>query len=113
MKTLIDYIKKLVLFQENRGTTVGYQNLSISNTSVGLTVPSNADSAILRIESTSTVYAVRLRSDGTAPTSSVGFPMLDGDVIEFLTAEDLRRLRFIEANVGTHSVHVIYFKTGR
>lgn len=73
---------------------VGYQQLAC-DTSQALTVPANARFALLKAE----VQTVRIRDDGTAPTTSVGFPLLvAGEPLVY--AGNLLGIRAIAAVAG-------------
>jgi len=62
----------------------GYLTLTVSSSAVSLadatpTIPENVQRCLIRCSGAD----VRIRDDGTAPTSSVGFPLVDGDTIWF------------------------------
>ncbi len=55
--------------------TLGYQKLSVSSTAVGFTIPSGTvRMAVINVETD----AVRVRTDGTNPTSASGMPFAAG-----------------------------------
>jgi len=56
--------------------TSSYQQLTVSNTAVGLTYPTNRNVvlAVVVVEGND----IRFRDDGTSPTASVGTPVLAG-----------------------------------
>jgi len=73
---------------------LGYTSLTVSSTAVGVstaspTFPTGVQSCLIRCSGAD----VRIRDDGTNPTSSVGFPLLDGDTIMF--EGDVYRLKAI------------------
>ena len=58
----------------------GFQALPVSTTAVGLTVPSGSHKALIVCEGAD----VRIREDGTSPTSSVGTLIEDGDIVPYM-----------------------------
>ena len=54
----------------------GYQQLTVSTTAVALTVPVGATRAVVKV----IAQPVRYRNDGTAPTSTVGFPLVANEI---------------------------------
>jgi len=77
----------------------GYQQLTVSTTAVGLTVPDGARYALMKLNDAN---LFRWRDDGTDPTSTVGMPLPDqGD--EFFYTGKLKRFRAIRSG-GTDAV---------
>jgi hypothetical protein len=75
-------------------TPCGYQQLAC-DTAQSLTVPANARFALLKAEA----QTVRIRDDGTDPTTSVGFPLLvAGEPL--LYQGNLKGIRAIAAVAG-------------
>ncbi len=72
-----------------------FETITVSTLSVGLTAASiaNKNLAIITVES----QPVRFRPDGstTAPTTSVGHIMQDGDILELENLEAMQAVRFI------------------
>lgn len=85
------------------GTPVGYQQITSLGAAVGLTIPAGATQALISVST----QIVRLRSDGTDPTTAVGFPIKVGDQIMFFG--NLSAIKIIAA-VGGAVVDVLYFK---
>ena len=77
--------------------------LSVGGTAVALTVPAGSTSAEICVESN----AIRYRDDGTAPTASVGMPVLVSTCFPY--AGPLTAIQLI-AQTGTASVSVSYYK---
>ena len=75
-----------------KSTTVclGYQQITSLSTAKALTVPAGATMALIAPDTKD----VRWRDDGTAPTSSVGMPLVVGTTLNY--DGDLNRIRFIE-----------------
>lgn len=72
----------------------GYTSLTVSGTAVGVSsaspsFPIGVQRCLIRC----TGADVRIRDDGTNPTASVGFPLLDGDTLWF--DGDIYRLKAI------------------
>lgn len=86
-------------------TPRGYQTVSLSSTtaayiSQATDALNNASVALIRVEGGNT----RWRDDGTAATSATGFPLNDGDVMEY--ENDIDRLNFARTGASTVTVHV-------
>jgi len=90
---------------QSADNTIAFEKLSISTSSVSLTIATYGDSvrAILTVEGTS----IRVRTDGTAPTSSTGLLIADGDILD-LTGLEISRLKMISATGSTATVNVEY-----
>jgi hypothetical protein len=74
-------------------TPLGYQQIPSADlgSAVGLDVPDGATMALIAVSGAS----VRWRDDGTAPTSSLGMPVANGQ--EFQYSADLSAIQFIGA----------------
>jgi len=83
---------------------LGYQQITSMSATTSLTVPIGANIAVVRTEAQS----VRWRDDGTAPTSSVGIPMLTADP-PYVFSGDLAVLQFIQVTSGA-ILNVSYYK---
>lgn len=90
---------------------LGYCQLATLSSSIGLAscaggIPAGANAVTLRV----TTQAARYRTDGatTAPTASVGMPMLAADSAIFYQG-DLASLRFIESTSGS-ILNVTFYK---
>ena len=77
----------------------GYQQLTVSSTAVGLTVPAGSKYALLKLNDAN---LLRWRDDGTDPTASVGMPLPD-QADEFFYTGKLARIKFIRSG-GTDAV---------
>ena len=75
-----------------KATTVclGYQQITSLSSATGLTVPTGATRALIA----PLTKDIRWRDDGTAPTSSVGMPLVVGTTLNY--DGDLNKIRFIE-----------------
>lgn len=85
---------------------VGYQQLTVSTTAVGLTVPSNAGRAVVVVEA----QPLRYRDDGTNPTASVGMLCVAATRFDIESREALLAFKAIRSG-GTDSVlSISYYK---
>lgn len=87
-----------------RGKPLGYQQLTVSSTAVALTVPTNAEAALVDVESND----VRWRDDGTNPTASVGKYLSSGTHYTFIGAEELAALKFIRVSADA-KLNITYY----
>jgi hypothetical protein len=81
---------------------LGYQQIGSLAASTALTLPAGTGKVILR----PAAQAVRFRSDGVAPTSSVGFPIPVGERFELETSS-LTAFRVIE-QAASATLEVLY-----
>lgn len=89
----------------------GHEQLTVSTTAVGLSVPNNTTRALIQCGATN---GVRWRADGTAPTASIGIALaadgvLDltdplGEFVEFLDA-----IQFIRSGGADATLDIEYF----
>lgn len=86
-----------------RATPLGYQQLSVAGTAVGLTVPTGATMAIITVSG----QIVRYRDDGTVPTASVGMPLAVGSIFNYASA--LSAIQFI-AEASTATLDILYYQ---
>ncbi len=89
---------------------LGYQQITDVSASTALTVPTT-DSYGNKMQPTMAVIvaegqSVRWRDDGTAPTASVGMPVLANGVLSY--DGDLTRIRFIQT-AATAKLNVSYY----
>lgn len=82
---------------------VGYQQITSLSSAVGLTVPTNANVAMIQAES----KGVRYRDDGTNPTASVGVQLASGSA--FVYAGDLFAIKFIEESASA-KLNILYYE---
>ena len=81
---------------------MGFVQITILTSATALTVPSNADSAIVI-----PTNKVNWRDDGTAPTSTVGMPLLADLTLHY--DGDLGSVRFIQAS-GSAALNVSFYR---
>ena len=60
------------VIQVQTGKPLGFQKLTVSDSAVGLTVPLNANRALIVVEDAT----IRWRDDGSDPSTTVGTPLL-------------------------------------
>ena len=82
---------------------LGYQQITSLASSTALTPPTGATIAQISVETA----GVRYRDDGTAPTASVGMPLLAGANITY--GGSLSAIRFIAIS-GSPVLNVSYYK---
>jgi len=90
----------------------GHEQLTVSTTAVGLSVPNNTTRALIQCGATN---GVRWRADGVAPTSAIGIALaadgvLDltdplGEFVEFLDA-----IQFIRSGGADATLDIEYFR---
>ena len=78
-----------------RFVPLGYQQLASLSSAAGLTVPAGATHVLLQAEA----QTVRFRDDGTAPTATVGMPLLVAGA-PLLYSGTPSALQFIAAATG-------------
>ena len=87
-----------------KSTTVclGYQQITSMSSAVSLTIPPGTTMALIAPETKD----VRWRDDGTAPTTSVGMPLVVGTTLNY--DGDLNRIRFIETEASA-AINISYY----
>jgi hypothetical protein len=83
---------------------VGYEQVTVGTTAVGLTVPPGATKAVIRVDA----QPVRFRDDGTNPTSSTGFLFKDNDIFEAY-GESILQGKFIRDGGTNATLNVLYY----
>ena len=87
----------------NRYTPMGYaQDTSIDTASALPSIPDGATVAVIRVST----QDVRIRDDGTDPTTSVGFPIAAGDTYTY--EGDLAAVKIIASTAGA-AIAVLYY----
>jgi hypothetical protein len=80
----------------------GYQQITSLSSATELTVPDGSRYALIQADTQN----VRWRDDGTAPTGSVGMPLVKDTL--FTYAGDLKAIQFIE-QAASATLNVTYF----
>lgn len=83
---------------------LGYTQIAVGSSASGLTPPAGTSLALIKVEAA----AVRWRDDGTAPTTTVGFPMADTDPV-FEYSGSISAIKFI-AQSGSPVLNVAFYK---
>lgn len=108
------YTAELVRIAKQDLIAIGYQNLTIDNTTggVSLTVPNNAKYALCVIESTAMGIAIRYLETGPiiVVSSTEGIPRSNLDSFDIFGYTNLINFRAIQAQSGTHSIKIQYYK---
>jgi hypothetical protein len=90
--------------------SLGYQQITALSTAQFLTVPTTDANGMACKPSfaliTPLTQGVRWRDDNTAPTASVGMPLLAGVTLQY--DGDLRKIRFIETTASAE-LNVTYY----
>lgn len=82
----------------------GYQQLTVSTTAVGLTVPPGASRAVIKV----IAQPVRYRDDGVDPTTSLGYPKVAND--EFvLSGSSMKNVKFIRDDASDATLEILYY----
>jgi hypothetical protein len=72
--------------------TLSYEDITVSSTAINLTtIPTTAIRAVITVEGDN----VRFKTDGNAPSSTVGHLLTSGDVLILESAADLAAAQFI------------------
>jgi hypothetical protein len=87
------------------GEPVSYQQLTVSGTAVALTVPNNANKAMIMLETDD----IRWRDDGTAPSSTVGMYLYTGSTLQLNSLTSLNNFRAIRVN-GDATLNISYYR---
>lgn len=106
------YLQELVKLNKKNLIACDYENLSVAGTAVALTVPAEAQYALIVVESTISTPAVRYLELGpkTLPTSTVGIPRYNGDAFDITGYQNLVNFRAIQIATGTHNLCIQYYK---
>ena len=87
------------------GKPAGYQQITSLSSATGLTVPKNANVAIVQVEGA----PIRWRDDGTDPTSSVGMLLYPGNVVQLNVEDQLANFSAIQTATGG-KLNVSYYE---
>lgn len=91
-------------------TCMGYQQITSLSAATGLTVPARTPDGLNQKPTFALIVAetqnVRWRDDGTAPTASVGMPLVAGIPLQY--DGDLNKIQFIE-QVASAKLNISYY----
>lgn len=79
------------------GLPVGYSQVTVSTSAVGLTIPEGATSAVITVETDN----IRWRDDGTNPTSTVGMFTMQTQSFELVSSKSLSQFKAIRDTSAT------------
>lgn len=85
---------------------LGFEQLSVTNVAVGLTVPVNAKLALIEND-TSVGNPVRWRDDGVAPTAAIGMSLEKG--VSFEYTGDLSAIEFVRKGGSNSTLNISYY----
>ena len=121
-----DYLEELVLqVSGERGRVAiseeenGYQDLNVNNAGPkSLTVPERTVSAEIHVEADPTsaiaTRAIRYKHNGSAPASSSGMALGNGDVIEVFGKDNLDQFMAIGIETGkSHWLRIQYYASAQ
>ena len=98
------YIPDVLVGAKTR-TYDGVQSLTVTTSSQSLTVPGSATHAEIVCEGASTSDYVRFWPHATAPTSSVGMKLFDGQVYDCAAPSSFRVIN----GSGTNTLRIAYY----
>lgn len=89
-------IETLVASLAAQGPRYTYEQVTVSTTAIGVSATTLSGMGVCRLALDATNGA-RYRADGTAPTSTVGVPLLGSGTLEGLEVRELAAMRFIRS----------------
>ena len=107
------YLAELVRLNKYNLIAIGYEQLTVAGTAVGLAnIPANAKYALIEVESSLSTPAVRYLELGAAtlPTASVGIRRTNLDAFDVTGYPNLQNFRAIQVAAGTHVLNVQYYQ---
>jgi len=107
------YCAGMFTIMANDKKAVLNQRLTVTAASLGLTVPDNANYALVQVESSlDAANVVRMWFDGTAPTATTGLSRGNWDVFDINERENLLNFRVILATGAPATTYLIiqYFE---
>ena len=84
---------------------LGFQQLTVSTSALGLTVPTGASRALIRVAGAN---GVTWRDDGTAPTAAIGHLLVSTDPFLLYDGE-LSKIQFIRTGAADATLNVSYY----
>lgn len=108
------YLRELIKLAKKNLTAIAYQKLTVNSTSggVSLTVPQDANYALIILESDATGIAIRYLETGPAypVTTTDGLSRSNGEILDVQGYNNMVNFRAIQAQSGTHTLHIQYYK---
>lgn len=84
---------------------LGYQQVTVADTAIGLTVPANTIRAVVGVEA----QPLRYRDDGTNPSATVGFLLAAGAIVELNNKEAIAKFKAIRSGGTSATLNVLYY----
>ena len=108
----VQELRDLVLNAQNSPKAIGYENIVVDGTIKKLTVPSGAMYAQFVFESTASGVSARYLNTSTLDviSTTLGFPLSTLDHFDISQPENLVNFRITQAQAGTHSLKVQYYR---
>ena len=92
----------------------GFEQLTVGNTVVNLTIPTGAKYALIVVESTISTNCIRYLEFGGANkvvnNTTIGIPVSNGSVFDITDAQNLSGFQAIQVGAGTHKLNIQYYK---
>lgn len=92
----------------------GFQQLTVANSVVNLTIPADAKYALIVVESTISTNCIRYLEFGGSNTvvaaGTVGIPVSNGSVFDITDAQNLAGFQAIQEGAGTHKLNIQYYR---
>lgn len=90
---------------------ISKQTITVDSTRTFLTVPEGAKSALITVESSVTTgIVIRYWECDIAPTTTDGIGRGHLDSVVITNLQNLKRVSFIQATAGTHTLQVQYYR---
>ena len=88
-----------------------YEAITVDNTVKTLTIPTGAKYAFMVLESDATGIAARfLQTKQTTVSTTAGLALSNLDRFDVTDAQNLSQFQITQAQAGTHTLHVEYYK---
>lgn len=84
----------------------GYEKLTVTDTAVSLTVPANANRALMVLETAK----IRIRDDETDPTASEGLPLNTNQSFTIDNEKALHAFKAIRTGGTSGVLYILYYK---
>ncbi len=105
------YLSKILRSDLNSFKAFAYQQITVSGTVQGFTIPDGAKYALCVLESDATGIAARyLETLSTTVASGTGMPLLNMATFDITDAENLRQFQIIQEAAHTTKLNITYYK---
>lgn len=89
----------------NEGKPLGYEQVAVSSTAIGITPPSGTRRAFIQCESN----AIRYRDDGTDPDATTGMMLYPANVVQLTDLLSLTQFKAIRTGSADAKINVSYY----